>query len=177
MKGMTIMFLVMILSFLIAGAWNTLPIIKTSAHFVLDPTAGVLMNWNVYAGMAFVVFIITFVTVIIQKYGTNQEELKKLKEEQKILQEEMKKYKDHPQKLLELQKRSFEFMPKTMDLTMKPLIYTAIPFVLFFRWFNDYFSTPELINLKFFGFLSWFWFYFVASLIFSMILRKVMKVY
>jgi len=174
MKGMTIMFLVMILSFGLAGAWNYYPIISQSAHYALDPTAGALMNFNIYLGMTIVVFIITLVTVIIQKYGTNQEELKKLKEEQKILQEEMKKYKDHPEKLMELQKKSFEFMPRTMDLTMKPLIYTAIPFVLFFRWFNDYFLLHEF---KFLGILSWFWFYFLASILFNTILRKVMKVY
>lgn len=169
------MFLVMILSFIIAGAWNSFPIIKTSAHHILDPTAGALMNFNIYFGMIIVVFVITLFTVVIQKYGTDQAELKKLKEEQKILQEEMKKYKDHPEKLMELQKKSFEFMPKTMDLTMKPLIYTAIPFVLFFRWFNDYFLL--LPDFKFFGFFSWFWFYFLASILFNTILRKMMKVY
>jgi len=168
------MFLVMILSFILAGAWNSYPIIKTSAHYILDPSAGALMDINVYLGMAIVVFIITLITVIIQKYGTNQEELKKLKEEQKLLQEEMKKYKDHPEKLLALQKKSFEFMPRTMDLTMKPLIYTAIPFVLFFRWFSDYFLIHEF---KFLGVISWFWFYFLASLLFNMIFRKIMKVY
>ena len=175
MKGITIMFLVMILSIGLAGAWNSFPIIKNSAHYALDPSAGALMNFNIYFGMILVVFIITFITVIIQKYGTNQVELKKLKEEQKILQAEMKKYSDHPEKLMELQKKSFEFMPRTMDLTMKPLIYTAIPFVLFFRWFNDYFLL--LPNFKFFGFLSWFWFYFLASILFSTILRKIMKVH
>ena len=169
------MFLVMIVSFVIAGAWSSFPIIKTSAHYILDPSAGALMDLNIYLGMTLVVFLITLITVIVQKYGTNQAELKKLKEEQKLLQEEMKKYKDHPEKLMELQKKSFEFMPKTMDLTMKPLIYTAVPFVLFFRWFNDYFTS--LPDFKFFGFISWFWFYFLASLLFSTILRKIMKVY
>jgi len=168
------MFLVMLLSFVIAGAWNSFPIIKTSAHYILDPSAGYLMNLNIYVGMTIIVFIITFITVLIQKYGTDQAELKKLKEEQKILQEEMKKYKDHPEKLMELQKKSFEFMPRTMDLTMKPIIYTAIPFVLFFRWFNDYFINSPF---KFFGFISWFWFYFLASLLFNTLLRKIMKVY
>jgi len=169
------MFLVMLVSFGIAGAWNYYPIISQSAHYLLDPTAGALMDLNIYVGMIIVVFLITLITVIVQKYGTDQGELKKLKEEQKLLQEEMKKYKDHPQKLLELQKKSFEFMPKTMDLTMKPLIYTAIPFVLFFRWFNDYFLL--LPDFKFFGFFTWFWFYFLASILFNTILRKVMKVY
>ena len=175
MKGMKIMFFVMIASFLIAGLWSKYPIIKDSVHFVLDPTAGFLLKINIYFGMFVVVFIITLITTLAQKYGTNQEELKRIKQEQKILQEEMKKYKEHPEKLLELQKKQFEFLPKTMDLTMKPLIYTFIPFVLFFRWFADYFSSADLISFRFFGFLSWFWFYLIASIIFSSALRKVLK--
>ena len=172
MKSMKIMLIVMVLSFVIAGMWDK-PIIKNSVHFVLDPTAGKLLNVNYYFGMILIVLILTLITTLAQKYGTNQEELRKIKQEQKILQEEMKKYKEHPAKLLELQKKQFEFIPKTMDLTMKPLVYTIVPLILFFRWFQDYFS---IINFKFFGLLSWFWFYLIASIVFSSILRKVFKV-
>jgi uncharacterized membrane protein (DUF106 family) len=59
---------------------------------------------------------------------------------------------------------------------MRPLLYTAIPFVLFFRWFADYFSNPFFAAFRFFGFLSWFWFYLIGSIIFSSIFRKVLKV-
>jgi len=175
MRGMTIMLLVMLAGFAIAGAWNY-PIIKDSVHFVLDPSVGALLNLNPMFGMIVIVFFIVLITTLIQKYATNQEELKKLKQEQKILQEEMKKYKNQPDKLLEFQKKQLEFVPKTFDLTMKSLVYTFIPIILFFRWFNDYFTT-NLVNYKFLGFLSWFWFYLIASIIFSSILRKVLKVY
>ncbi|MBI2630190.1 DUF106 domain-containing protein [Candidatus Pacearchaeota archaeon] len=173
MKGMKIMFLVMLLSLAIAFMWNSIPIIKEAVHSVLDPTAGKLLDWSKLGGMILVVLVITAISTIFQKYGTDQEELKKLKQEQKILQEEMKKYKEHPEKLLELQKKQFEFIPKTMDLTMKPLVYTFIPFVLFFRWFSDYFSA--FADYRFFGFLSWFWFYLIASIFLGSILRKVFK--
>jgi len=164
----------MIASMALAAAWESVPLIKTSVHAVLDPTAGWLLNVNVFWGMTLFILLITFITVLVQKYGTDQVSLKKLKEEQKILQEEMKKYRDSPEKMLELQKKSFEFMPKTMDLTMKPLIYTAVPFVLFFRWFQDYFLN---VDYKFLGVLSWFWFYFILSILFNSILRKLMKVH
>jgi uncharacterized membrane protein (DUF106 family) len=173
MKGLQIMFLVMILSTFVLFAWDKMPPIKEGVHAILDPTAGVLLAWNTLAGMFIIVLVITFITVLLQKYLTNQEELKKLKAEQKIVQEQMKQFKDHPEKLLELQKKQLEFLPKTMDLTMKPLIYTAVPFVLFFRWLSDYFITSPF---KFFGFMSWFWFYLLASLVINSILRKLMKV-
>ena len=90
------------------------------------------------------------------------------------MQEEMKKYKDDPAKLLEFNKKQMEKIPETMKITMRPLMYTMIPFILFFRWFGDYFTALE--GFKFFGFLSWFWFYLIFSIVFSTILRKVLKV-
>ena len=167
------MFLLVIISLIIAVSWNSVPLIKSSVHFILDPTAGKLLNLNIYLGMFIIVFALTLITTLIQKYGTDQQELKKLKEEQKILQEEIKKYKGHPEKLLELQKKQLSFIPKTFDLTTKPLIYTFVPFILFFRWFNDYFSS---LQFKFFGFLTWFWFYIIVSIILSSILRKIFKI-
>ena len=124
--------------------------------------------------MLILVFIIALITTLIQKYATDQETLRELKKEQKIIQEEMKKYKDHPEKLIELQKKQFEFIPKTMKLSMRALVFTGVPFILLFRWFMTYFSS--IGDPRFFGFLSWFWFYLIFTMIFSSILRKVMKV-
>ncbi len=166
---------VMILSLFIAAFWDSFPVLKNSVHFLLDPTAGVLLNLNPTIGLSIIVFIISLFTVIIQKYATDQETLKELRKEQKIIQEEMKKYKDHPEKLMELQKKQFEFLPRTMKLTMRPIIYTGIPFILFFRWFNDFFTTMQ--DVKFFGITgSWFITYLVLSILFTSILKKVLKV-
>ena len=165
---------VMIVSLAIASLWNSIPVIKNTVHSILNPTAGFLMNWNLTRGMMIVVLIITFITTLVQKYGTDQETLREMKKEQKILQEEMKKYKDNPEKIMELQKKQLEFIPKTMKLSMRAIAYTGIPLILSFRWFMDYF---ELIpEFKFFGFFTWFWFYLVFSIIFSSVLRKIMNV-
>lgn len=174
MKGMQIMLLAMIIPLLIVGLWNTVPAIKNSVHFVLDPTFGSLLNWNTLWGMIIIVIIIVFISTLVQKYGTDQVALKKIKEEQKFLQEEIKKYKNHPEKLMEFQKKQLEIIPKTFDLTMKPLLYTIVPFILFYKWFGDYFT---LAPYKFFGFMSWIWFYIITSIIVSTILRKIMKVH
>jgi uncharacterized membrane protein (DUF106 family) len=173
MKGMRTMLFVMLASFFIVGLWSRVPLIKEIVHLLLDPTAGFLLNWDRTLGMFIVVFIISFMLTLIQKYGTDQETLRRIKGEQKILREEMKKYKNEPEKIMELNKKQLEIIPKTFDITMKPLLYTFIPFILFFRWFHDYFSA---VQFEFFGFLSWFWFYLIFSIIFSSILRKVLKV-
>ena len=85
----------------------------------------------------------------------------------------MKEFQSHPEKLMELQKKQFAMMPRQMKLSMRSIIYTGIPFILFFRWFNDYFTVNPV---KVFGFLGWFWAYLIASIIFTSIFRKVFNV-
>jgi len=166
--------LVMGLSLAMAFYWDKVPAIKNAIHTILDPTAGALINWNVTIGMLIVVLIITFLTTLIQKYATDQKALKELKEEQKLLQEEMKKFKDNPEKVSELSKKQMEFLPRTFKLTSRSTLFTGVPFILLYRWFFDTFTA--LGNPKFFGFLGWFWFYFIFTMIFSGILKKYMKV-
>jgi len=173
-KGMKIMLLVFAASLVIGGLWNSLPFIKDTIHAVLNPTAGRLLDWNVNWGMVVIAAAITLITTLLQKYTTDQETLRDIKKEQKILQAEMQKFKNHPEKLLELQKKQLEFIPKTMDITMRPLVYTVIPIILFFRWFGDYFAIHE--GVKIFGMLGWLWAYLIFSIIFSMIFRKAFNV-
>ncbi|MBX4211840.1 TMCO1/EMC3 family protein [Candidatus Pacearchaeota archaeon] len=171
-KGMRIMLIVMLISISVALFWNTFPIIKETVHLVLDPTAGKLLEYSIPIGLILIAAIVMLVITLIQKYTTDQSELRRIKQEQKILQEEMKKYREHPEKLMELQKKSLEFLPKTMDITMKPSMYTAMPMILLFRWFNDYFAGA---SIKIFGFLSWFWAFFILMIVMSIIFRKLLN--
>lgn len=166
--------IIMSLSLLIAALWNQIPFLKNAVHYVLDPTAGWLLQWNLTIGMLIFVFFVSLITIIAQKYGTDQKTLKEIKIEQKKLQEEMKLVREHPEKLMELQKKQMEFIPQTMKLSTRPILFTGIPFILFFRWFMDVFNTMG--NPNFFGFLPWFWFYLIFTLVFSAILRKILKV-
>jgi uncharacterized membrane protein (DUF106 family) len=166
--------LMMFGSYLLFAFWDKITFLKNGVHSALDPSIGVLLQWNLTIGMLIVVFIIAVITTLIQKYTTDQKALKELKEEQKILQEEMKKFKDNPEKIAELSKKQMEFMPKTFRLTSRSILYTGLPFILFFRWFSDFFTTMG--NPLFLGFMTWFWFYFVSTIIFSSLLRKWLKV-
>ena len=91
----------------------------------------------------------------------------------------MKEFKHHPEKMKALQKQQLAFIPQQFKLSMRSMVYTGVPLILFFRWFDDYFtvlatSTGEPV--KFLGFMGWFIFYLVASIVISSILRKFMKV-
>lgn len=166
----TALIIFMLISLVLAGMWDKVPAIKNSIHYILDPTAGTLLNWNLNLGMIIIVFVITLITTIVQKYATDQKTLKELKVEQKELQKQMKEFKDHPDKLMELQKKQFSMMPKQMKLSMRAIIYTGIPLILFFRWFSDYFIAAG--NQKFILNLGWIWFYLIFALIFGSILRN-----
>ena len=163
----------MFASLIIASMWNSVPIFKNTAHAVLDPTLGVLLNWSYVSGMGIVVFIMALVTTLTQKYGTDQETMRELKKEQKELQAKIKSLERGSKEYSELSMKSLEMMSPMMKLSMRPVIYTAIPFILLFRWFSDFFTVAGDVRL--FG-LSWFWFYLIGSIIFSSILRKVFKV-
>ena len=173
-RGFKGIFIVMLLALAIAFFWEQIPLIRNVVSAILNPTAGTLLNWNLTIGMILIILIITIFMTLVQKYGTDQKTLRELKKEQKELSEEMKKSREHPEKMMELQKKQFAFIPKMMKLSMRPIIYTSIPLILFFRWFMDFFGA--IGNVKFFGFLSWFWFYLIGSMIFSSILRKIFKV-
>jgi uncharacterized membrane protein (DUF106 family) len=166
--------IVMIASWLVVLFWDKVLPLKNFVHSLCDPSAGALLNWNLTIGMIILVFVIVLITTLIQKYTTDQKTLKELKQEQKSLNEEIKKFKDNPEKAMELNKRNMELISKTFKLTSRSMLFTSIPFLLFFRWFNDFFTA--LGEPKFFGFLSWFWFYFIFAMIFSSFLRKWMKV-
>jgi uncharacterized membrane protein (DUF106 family) len=171
-KVMRTLLITSIISIFIASLWNQIPVIKDTAHLALDPTIGALLNWNALLGFILIAMAISIFTMLLQKYTTDQEMLKKIKQEQKLLQEEMKKFKDHPEKLMELNKKQLELMPKTMEITMRPTMYTFIPMILLFRWFSDYFTVHEV---KFFG-LSWFWAYLIMIMVFSILFRKAFNV-
>ncbi len=75
------LFVVMTISLLIAFLWNQIPIVKNTVNLVLSPTAGWLLSYNINWGMILIVFFITLFTTLIQKYATDQETLKEIKEE------------------------------------------------------------------------------------------------
>jgi len=164
----------MFISLGISFFWNDLSFIKNLIHSILDPTLGVLLRWNLTEGMLIIVFLISLFTVIIQKYFTDQDSLKRLKLEQKRLQEEMKKFRGDQKKTMELQKEQLKALPETFKLNLRPMIITSIPLILFFRWFMDFFKT--IGDPKFFLGFSWFLFYLIFVIIFNILLKKVLKV-
>jgi uncharacterized membrane protein (DUF106 family) len=170
-----VVFVFLLATMLIAFNWDKWTWLSDGVNSVLNPSLGALLDWNLTVGMLIIVFFVSILMTFIQKYTTNQKELKEIKKIQKELQAKQKENRHDPKKSAEISKEMFALMPKQFKLGMRTIVYTGIPFVILFQWFRDYFGTLEEVTgapVRFFGFMSWFIFYLIGSMFFSSFLRK-----
>lgn len=57
-------FVILLISMLIAMFWNSFPVIKDNVHKILDPSAGALLDWNITYGFLILIFIITLIMTL-----------------------------------------------------------------------------------------------------------------
>jgi uncharacterized membrane protein (DUF106 family) len=141
-----------------------------------DAIFGSLIEYDPLTALLVVSFILTLVTTLAYKYLTDQEKIKSLKAEIKEIQNDIKKFKDDPQKMIELQKQSFQKgFVDMMKHQFKPLLFTMVTiFIIFSRLRTTYAQMGVLIPFVNF---EWFGTYLVSAIVFSMILRKLLKVH
>ncbi|MAF35973.1 hypothetical protein CL622_02540 [archaeon] len=120
-------------------------------------------------------FVLTLLSTLAYKFLTDQQALRRLRGEAKDLQKKMKELKDNPDKVMALQKESLEKTVEQMKHSFKPMLFTIVPFILIFNWLR---LTFEGVEIGFLGLInSWFWTYLILSIIFTTILRKVLRVH
>ena len=144
---------------------------------------GWLIKFNKLLGIVAISLILNLIVTLAAKFLSDQKLMKSLKEEGEYLKEEMKKFKNDPQKYLELQKKQMESSLKYMRHSMKPALFTLLPLLLIFGWLRKTFPAEEtLINLPFSipligNGLGWLGIYILSSIIFSIVLRKLLKIH
>lgn len=128
-------------------------------------------------------FIITLFITLAYKFLSNQTEIKRLKDEAKELKKEMKTTKNDPEKLMQIQKQSMQKSMETFRHSMKPMFFYMIPLLLVFGWMSKTFKgAGELISWGFYiplfgtGF-GWLGTYVLSTVLFNLILRKILKVH
>ena len=126
-----------------------------------------MMTANPKISIAVFSVLVTFVSILVQKWLTNQEHLKSLKKRQKEIQKELKNCKDGCV-MKELNAEMMKLTGIMFKSSMKPMFVTIIPFLILFSWLRGVY-VPLLGN-------SWIWYYLGYSVVSSMILRKVLKV-
>ena len=126
----------------------------------------------------------TLISVFSYKWFTPQERMKEIREKVKECQKKIKEEKDL-QKQTELQKEMMPLSMEQMKLTMKPTLITMIPFILILTGLRSLYLGAGIgniiywkVNLPLVGDgAGWLLSYVIFSIIFSMILRKYLKIY
>ena len=126
---------------------------------------------------------IALVSTLVYKYMTDQNLIKTLRADIKKYQLQMREHKTNPEKVMEIQKQMMPMNTKLMMQTMKPTIITIIPFILVFNWLrgmlNGIVIIPATFHVPMSGLptgLGWLGTYFICSIVFTTLLRKLFKV-
>jgi uncharacterized membrane protein (DUF106 family) len=122
---------------------------------------------NPQISIVVVSFLVMLVTTIITKYTTNQNRMKELKEIQKACQIKLKDNKGNAEEMKKINEEVMKCNMELMKHSFKPMLFTFIPLLLLWNVMSKFFS-PLLPG--------WIWWYIVSGLIFSILLKKVLKV-
>ena len=154
-------------------------ILKPFFDFIFYPIVHYL---PAQASLVIISFLITFLITLAYKFLSNQQAIKTLRDEIKVLQQEMKTHRDNKDKFAEVNKAVMSKNLELMKHSMRPTLYTFIPIILLFSWLRTtYLPAGDLFawgfKMPFFGTgIGWLWTYIFASLIANIAFRKALKV-
>src|SRR3989344_2654043 len=88
-----------------------------------------------------IIFIITLIAniiiTVIYMLVTDQDLMKRLKQDQKDMQKKMKELKNDPDKFMEHQKLMWAKSMEYMKHSMKPTLFTFLPIIILFGWLSS----------------------------------------
>lgn len=144
---------------------------------MLDSFFNAIFGWAInispLVGILIISIILTLLVTLVYKFMTDQIAIKGLKDEMKSMRQEMKDNKHDQKKMMEIQKRSMEKSLQQMKHTLKPMLITMLPLLIIFSWLRN---TYNPIGPILWG-MTWIWIYIISSIVFSITLRKIMKVH
>lgn len=127
--------------------------------------------------------VLSIATTLAYRFLTDQVLMKELKKKLKTNQKRIKEAKGDPQKMMEIQRETMKTNMKYMSQSLKPMIFTIIPFLIIFAWLRSVFEGLVVIPLPFHVPMSsletglgWIGTYIIFSMIFTTVFRKIMKV-
>jgi len=121
---------------------------------------------------------LSLVVAILYKLLTNQDEMKKVKEEMKYFKEraDQARKDGDTTKMNQYTNDMLKISSKQFKHTMKPMFASMFVFIIVLGWFGVAFG-EVLINTPFAGFqLSWFYWYIIIAIPATMVFRKLMGV-
>lgn len=103
---------------------------------LLNPVFFPLLKLPTLFAVILLSFLISLIITLIYKYTTDQNLMKRLKEEMKEFQKEIKELKKDPKKAMEVQKKAMQTNMKYMAHSMRSTLFTFIPIIIIFSWMN-----------------------------------------
>ncbi|MBI4980547.1 DUF106 domain-containing protein [Candidatus Woesearchaeota archaeon] len=91
-------------------------------------------------GIFLLSLIISLIVTVIYKYTTNQELMKRLKDEQKSYSQKLKELRSNPEEMMKVQKEAMKVNMEYMKLSFKPTLITMLPILLIFGWMAGHLS-------------------------------------
>lgn len=149
-------------------------VFDAALNWIFGPiTNNLSPRWSVIV----ISFFLTLLTTLAYKFLTDQKLLKSIREEMKQLQAEAKKARENPQQMMQINQEIMKKNAMVMKSGLKPMLITFAPLIIIFGWLSKTFtSAGDLISI--FGWeLGWLGTYILSSIVFSIALRKIMKVY
>ncbi|HIH39191.1 TPA: DUF106 domain-containing protein [Candidatus Woesearchaeota archaeon] len=126
--------------------------------------------------IALISLIVSLVTVIVYKYTTDQILMKSIKEDLDKLNKKMRENRSDSHKMTQIQKEMWSKQMTMMKHSFTSTIYTFIPIIILFSWLTANMGAEKILNLGFVKF-GWLGSYILFAILFSSILRKLLKVY
>lgn len=112
---------------------------------LFDPIFSPLLGLHPGLAILLIALLVSLLVVLVYKKFTDQDLMKRLKDEIKELQEEMKRLKDKPDEMMKVQKQAMETNMKYMMKSFKPTLITFIPIIIIFGWLNVHFAFEPLV--------------------------------
>jgi uncharacterized membrane protein (DUF106 family) len=112
---------------------------------------------------------VTFLSMLVTKYLTNQERMRELKARQTACQKLLKDVKGDMAKMQKIQGDMMACSAEMMKMSFKPMLITFIPFLIIFTFIRGAFTGTSIAG-------TWFWYYLATGLISSFIFRKILNV-
>lgn len=107
---------------------------------VLNPVLGPLLTKSPLLLILLVSLLISVIITVAYKFLTNQEEMKRLKEQQKDFQKRMKELRQHPEEMMKVQKEAMKSNMDYMKHSLKATLITMLPIILIFSWMSGHLS-------------------------------------
>ena len=124
-----------------------------------------LIQSNPKISIVALAFLVSIAITLINYFMVDREKMKQIKQKQKQLREEMKKFKDNPEKMMEINKQMLEDMPEQLKMSFKPMVITLVPLLILFAWLKSTFAVTSIAS-------TWIWWYIGASIVSSIVTRK-----